>query len=83
MKKVTKTAWAIAAVVLFAGAGCSDDNGDIVLPPIGGYNNSNEVAAANLKTIGNLMALKMKISKVLRSPLQTGLPIRLVLKDRR
>jgi len=49
MKKVTKSAWAIAAVVLLAGVGCSDKNNDIVLPPIGGYNTSNDVAAANLK----------------------------------
>ena len=48
MKKVTKSAWAIAAVVLFAGVGCSDDNNDIVLPDINGYANSDAVAAANL-----------------------------------
>jgi hypothetical protein len=28
---------------------CNNKNEDVVLPPIGGYNNSNEVAAANLK----------------------------------
>ncbi len=50
MKKVTKSALAIFATILIAGASCKkNSNTDIVLPPIGGYNNSNEVAAANLK----------------------------------
>jgi len=49
MKKVMKSALFMAAIVAFAGAGCSDDDDDIVLPPIGGYNNSNEVAASALK----------------------------------
>jgi hypothetical protein len=30
-------------------SGCDKDNDDVNLPPIGGYNNSNEVASANLK----------------------------------
>lgn len=48
MKKVTKSAWAIAAVVLFAGVGCGDKNNDIVLPDINGYASSDAVASANL-----------------------------------
>lgn len=48
MKKVTKSAWAIAAVVLFAGVGCKDKNKDIVLPDINGYASSDAVASANL-----------------------------------
>jgi Concanavalin A-like lectin/glucanases superfamily len=30
-------------------SGCDDDEDDVPLPPIGGYNSSNDVAAANLK----------------------------------
>ena len=48
MKKVTKSAWAIAAVVLLAGVGCKGKNNDIVLPDINGYASSDAVAAASL-----------------------------------
>jgi len=54
MKKVTKSVWAIAALILLAATGCDKDDDDVVLPPIGGYNNSNEVAAANLKAYWEL-----------------------------
>ena len=37
---------AVLSATLFA---CSSKNDDVVLPPIGGYNTSNDVAAANLK----------------------------------
>jgi len=47
MKKVTKSALAIAALILIATVGCSDDD-DIVLPDINGYPNSDAVASANL-----------------------------------
>jgi hypothetical protein len=40
--------WASAALSFVMGA-CNSKDNDIVLPPIDGYNNSNEVAAANLK----------------------------------
>jgi hypothetical protein len=40
----------LAAISLtFAITSCKKKTPDVVLPPIGGYNNSNEVAAANLK----------------------------------
>jgi hypothetical protein len=38
-----------AISLTFAITSCKKKNPDVVLPPIGGYNNSNEVAAANLK----------------------------------
>ncbi len=41
----------ITAGVLFSGC---DKNNDIVIPPIGGYNNSDEVGAANLTGYWNL-----------------------------
>ncbi len=40
---------AIALVLAVGVLSCGKDNDDPKLPPIGGYNNSNEVAAANLK----------------------------------
>jgi hypothetical protein len=46
MKQTTKITLAIAALT-FVIATCNK-NDDVTLPPIGGYNNSNEVAAANL-----------------------------------
>jgi hypothetical protein len=50
MKK-TKTILALAMVLTTIATGCKKKNDavDIPLPPIGGYNNSNEVGAANLK----------------------------------
>jgi len=47
MKKVTKSVWAILATILLAGASCSKDE-DVALPPIDGYNSSDDVAAANV-----------------------------------
>lgn len=40
-------AFSLLATVVFTG--CDGDNDDPALPPIGGYNNSDEVGAANLK----------------------------------
>jgi len=48
MKKVTKNVWAIAALILLAAMGCSKDDADVTLPPIDGYNSSDDVAAANV-----------------------------------
>jgi hypothetical protein len=48
MKKVTKSAWALAAVILIATVGCNDKNNDIVLPDINGYPSSDAVASANI-----------------------------------
>jgi hypothetical protein len=50
MKK-TKTILALAVVLTTIATSCKKKNDpvDIPLPPIGGYNNSNEVGAANLK----------------------------------
>jgi hypothetical protein len=45
--RLMATIMTIALVIAFAS--CKDKNKDVVLPPIGGYNNSNEVAATNLK----------------------------------
>ena len=39
----------IAGALIFSINSCKTKGGDVQLPPIGGYNNSNEVAAANLK----------------------------------
>lgn len=41
----------LAGTFLFSAAitSCKDKKGDVVLPPIGGYNTSNDVAATNLK----------------------------------
>lgn len=49
MKNLKTRGLALAVVIALAGAGCGDDNDDIVLPPIGGYNSSNDVASTNLK----------------------------------
>src|SRR5665647_3252787 len=38
-----------ALLLAFVITSCKKKTPDVVLPPIGGYNNSNEVAAANLK----------------------------------
>ncbi len=52
MKKITKIILAFTAVFLIVFAGCNK-NDDVVLPKIGGYNNSDEVAAANLVAYWN------------------------------
>ena len=50
MKTKTKFNVAIAALFLIGlGFASCKKNKDVALPTIGGYNNSNEVAAANLK----------------------------------
>jgi hypothetical protein len=46
MKRITKQMLAAVALT-FAFASCNDKN-DVNLPPIGGFNNANEVGAANL-----------------------------------
>ncbi|UFH54935.1 LamG-like jellyroll fold domain-containing protein [Spirosoma sp. KNUC1025] len=50
MKTRTITLWAAAAIVVGSTlfTSCKSDDGGTTLPPIGGYNNSNEVAASNL-----------------------------------
>jgi hypothetical protein len=47
--KLFNTLTAIALVLAVGVLSCDKDNDDPQLPPIGGYNNSNEVATANLK----------------------------------
>lgn len=48
MKKVTKSAIAIAALVLFSMESCKKKNKDIVLPDINGYSSSDAVAPTSL-----------------------------------
>jgi hypothetical protein len=45
--RLMATILTVALVIAFAS--CDNKKNDVVLPPIGGYNTSNEVAAANLK----------------------------------
>lgn len=47
--KILNKVTAVALVVAVGVISCGKDKDDPALPPIGGYNNSNEVAAANLK----------------------------------
>jgi hypothetical protein len=46
--KFTGMALAASALLVVITSSCSKNNNDVTLPPIGGYNNADEVAAANL-----------------------------------
>src|SRR5690349_1760288 len=52
--KITMNNWsrvfpALVVLSMITVSSCNNKSSDPVLPPIGGYNNSNEVASANLK----------------------------------
>ncbi len=49
MKRITNYKLMFAALAAASIMTACDNNDDVVLPPIGGYNNSNEVAASSLK----------------------------------
>ena len=57
MKKIANNAWLLSTIILFTATGCNKENDNvltpivtppIVLPPIGGYNSSNEVGDTSL-----------------------------------
>ncbi|MEJ7627888.1 MAG: LamG-like jellyroll fold domain-containing protein [Ferruginibacter sp.] len=53
MKNLKTSSIGLAVIIALAGSGCKDKNNDIILPPIGGYNTSNDVAASSLKAYWN------------------------------